>query len=243
MSPFSINFYDIAEIKNKKTFLNSGKEGACYFLDDKTLIKLFHVLDAKRKIYFSSYKSDNIAFPIDVYYYDNTSFIEGYTMNYLEGVNIAQGFKSSLLIVDLINAYNKIRMEIEKFSNIYMADLVGVNILYDYQNNKINIIDTSKWYPMKDGMLKNISRLDAILIDRLLTVIKNDYQDLLKKNERLELLFQEYTNILMEFQYLEKVYNPNLFREFVDELVKTISNYQDEVFTIGDLKTKIIKKS
>ena len=243
MARFSVDFQGIEEIKREKEFLNSGKEGACYFLDSKTIIKLFHILRGNRKINFKGYKSNNIAFPIDIYYYDDTNFIEGYTMNYLKGMSLSKEFDSSLLIDDLKNAYNKIRIEIENYPDIYMDDLVSVNILYDYNSNNFNIIDTSKWYKKKDAKLVNISRLNAILIDRLLEIVKNSYKDIIEHDPKLNLLYQEYNNILMGFQYLEKVYNPELFLEFVDRLVKIVNNYNEKVETIGDLKPKVLKKS
>ncbi len=242
MGRFSVDFQGIEELKREKEFLSSGKEGACYFLDSKTIIKLFHILRGNRKINFKGYKSDNIAFPIDIYYYDDTNLIEGYTMNYLKGMSLSKGFDSSLLIDDLKNAYNKIRMEIEKYPNIYMDDLVSVNILYDYNSNNFNIIDTSKWYKKKDAKLINISKLNAILIDKLLDILKNSYKEIINEDSKLNLLYQEYNNILMGFQYLEKVYNPELFLEFVDRLVKILNNREKKVETIGDLKPKVLKK-
>ena len=243
MGRISVDFCEIASIKSEKEFLSSGKEGACYFLDSETIIKLFHILRGNRKINFKGYKSDNIAFPIDIYYYADTNLIEGYTMNYLKGMSLSKGFDSSLLIDDLKNAYNKIRIEIEKHPNIYMDDLVSVNILYDYNSNNFNIIDTSKWYKKKDAKLINISKLNAILIDKLLDILKNSYKEIINEDSKLNLLYQEYNNILMGFQYLEKVYNPELFLEFVDRLVKILNNREKKVETIGDLKPKMFFNS
>ena len=153
MGKVLVNIIDILEIESNNTFLAKGKEGSCYFLNKDTVIKIFKTVRKYKNIYIKDHTSPNIAFPKDIYYLEDSNLIKAYTMNYLKGKDIYLGLDSSLLIDNLINAYNKIRLEIEKFPNIYMADLVGVNILYDNSSNEFNIIDTSEWYKLKNSLI------------------------------------------------------------------------------------------
>ena len=205
MNRVMVGLLDIADIKSNNTFLGNGKEGSCYFLDKDTIIKLFHILKAERKLNFVGYTSDFIAFPKDIYYYNDSKLIEGYTMNYMRGMSLSNEIDSNLLIADLILAYNKIKSEIETLPNIYMDDLVSVNVLYDYNDNNINIIDTSRWYRLKNSKDKNINRLNCILIKSLLMTINPlDYE---YKSNRLKKLYSEYRGLILELG----IYNLDIF--------------------------------
>ena len=232
MNRVMVGLLDIADIKSNNTFLGNGKEGSCYFLNKDTIIKLFHLLKAERKLNFVGYSSDFIAFPKDIYYYYDSNLIEGYTMNYMKGISLSNDLDNDLLIEKLILAYNKIKSEIETLPNIYMADLVRVNVLYDYNANNINIIDTSRWYRLKNSKDKNVNRLNCILIKSLLMTINPlDYE---YKSEKLKKLYNEYRGLELELG----IYNLDIFLEILEELIKYNKKTKDKVKTIGDLKIK-----
>ena len=230
MTRVMVDLIDIANIRSNNTFLGNGKEGSCYFLNSDTIIKLFHLLKIDRKINFVGYISDYIAFPKDVYYFDDSKCIEGYTMNYMKGVNLYNGIDNDLLIENLILAYNKIRLEIESFPNICMDDFVTVNTLYDYNNNVINLIDTSRWYRLKNSKDRNVNRLNCTLIYSLLKAINaKDYE---YKSDKLNKLYDEYRFFKMNLG----IYNLDIFMEMINELIKYNLETKEKVKTIGDLK-------
>ena len=240
MGRVSVSRYDIEQIKkNHLTFLGAGREGGCHYIGDGKVLKIFFTPKTRKEISFVGYKSDMIAFPIDIYYYEDSKMVAGYTMNYLLGTDIYKGLPNYILISDLINAYDKIRQEVKKFSNIYMCDLASVNILYDYSEHRINIIDTNCWYRKKDSYKRNISHINGELITSILHKINIEEID---KYPTLFKLYQEYRNILKGFRYLDKVYDENLFLKFLEELVKISKNISGEVKNVADLGEKILKK-
>ncbi len=230
MNRVSVGVIDILEIESNNTLLGFGKEGSCYFLNNNTVLKLFKKVSKYRNIYIKNHTSPYIAFPKDIYYLEDTNLIKGYTMNYLKGKDIYLGLDNSLLIDDLIKAYNKIRLEIEKFPNIYMADLVGVNILYDNSNNEFNIIDTSEWYKLKNALTYNLNSLNYNILKSLFKTINLEQSEF--KSNKLRKLYQEYKDLILELN----IYNLDLFMEFITELVTYNKEYKDKVKTISDLK-------
>ena len=157
-------------------------------------------------------------------------------MNYMKGINLFKELDDSLLIENFISAYNKIRLEIESFPNIYMADLVGVNVLYDYNANNINIIDTSRWYRLKNSKDLNVNKLNCVLIKSLLLTINPlDYD---YKSDKLKKLYNEYRSLVLELG----IYNLDIFLEILEELIKYNKETKDKVKTIKDLKIKKISR-
>ena len=120
----------IEEIKRLNS-IGRGKEGSCYLASDE-VIKLYHTLDSKRKIYFNDLSSENISFPKDIYLDENTNLVAGYTMDYLFGGKILDGFNCNLEIDKLRQMYIDIRNVIINYKDIYMDDLCLENILLDY---------------------------------------------------------------------------------------------------------------
>ncbi len=230
MGKVLVNIIDILEIESNNTFLAKGKEGSCYFLNKDTVIKIFKTVRKYKNIYIKDHTSPNIAFPKDIYYLEDSNLIKAYTMNYLKGKDIYLGLDSSLLIDNLINAYNKIRLEIEKFPNIYMADLVGVNILYDNSSNEFNIIDTSEWYKLKNSLIYNINNLNHSLLKSLFRTI--DLEESNFKSDKLRKLYQEYKDLILDLE----IHDLDLFMNFITELVSYNKEYKDKVKTISDLK-------
>ena len=241
MSRVLVSRYDIEQIKkNNLSNLGSGREGCCHYIGEGKVLKIFFTPKTRKEISFVGYKSDMIAFPIDIYYYEDSKMVAGYTMNYLLGSDIYKGLPKSILISDLISAYNKIRQEVENFPNIYMCDLASVNILYDEINKQINIIDTNCWYKKKDSFKRNISHIDGELITSIMHKFNSEE---IEKYPKLFKLYQEYKNILRGFRYLDKIYDENLFLNFLEELVNISRNFNDNVEFVDDLGEKILKKS
>ena len=227
MSKVLVDLKRIEEIKRLDS-IGRGKEGSCY-LAPHEIIKIYHMLDNKRKIYFDDLNSENISFPKDIYIYENINLIAGYTMDYLSGGKILNGFKCDLEIDKLKQMYIDIRNTIINYKDIYMDDLCLENILLDYKNNKINLIDTSKWYPKDNSSEKNIMWLDRCLVYVLLS-------------KNLEWLI-EYANKSNELFNLYRFYKLGYhinFLEILDAIKYDVEQKSNcKVKTINDLIIKI----
>ena len=209
----------------KSQSLDSGKEGKCYLDKNNKVIKIFHKKTMFRKIYFDNINHNQIAFPIDLFY-DKDNCILGYTMNYLNGKNLLNGFSKDLDLNELKSVYLKTRLMILKLKNIYMDDNCLENMLYDYESKKINLIDTSRWYEKLDGELDSINDFNWQMINSLLRNI--DWKSF-KLNRDKELY-----NMFLTYKYTKDI--PSLFMEFLSELENKVSEYKGEkVKTIKDL--------
>ena len=220
MSCVLVSKEELERIK-KGAYINSGDEGTCY-LYNNLIFKIYHNPVYNRKVSFDLEKSNNIAFPEDILIDINTKTIIGYTMKLIQGINLKNGFSNDLNLLDLKNAYLKIKKEIERFSYIDMNNISLTNILFDYNKNIINLIDTSLWTYGNDN--KNIQRLDYMLIKALsITLDWNRY----KLNSE-QVLFDLYGMHLNGNSY---------FLEFLTELEIKVSDLkQDKIKIINDLK-------
>ena len=106
MSKVLVDFKRIEEIR-KLEIIGRGKEGSCYLLNNQEVIKLYHFLKGKTKLYFDDLESKNISFPKDILVYSNN--VIGYTMNYLDGEKILNGFKRELELEKLKQMYIDIK--------------------------------------------------------------------------------------------------------------------------------------
>ena len=219
---------EIERLKSSKP-MGAGNEGTCYFGDNGSkIVKLFCEKEIERhiEISFTNMHHEQIAFPIDVLINEKGETI-GYTMNYLSGIKIINGLNDSLSIEDLKKAYFSMRIIILKLKNIYMEDNCLENMLYDYQNNRINLIDTSRWYEKLDGQIGSINKFNRQLITALINNINFKHHKL-NHDKRL---FEMY----LDYKKSEDVIS--LFIEFLNELEIKVSEYKGEkVKTIGELK-------
>ena len=219
---------EIERLKSSKP-MGQGKEGTCYFQGNGSkIIKLFYEKELERhnEISFTNMYHEQIAFPIDVLINEKGETI-GYTMNYLSGIKIINGLNDSLSIEDLKKAYFNMRIIILKLKNIYMEDNCLENMLYDYQKNRINLIDTSRWYEKLDGQIGSINNFNRQLITALINSIDFKHHKL-NHDKRL---FEMY----LDYRKTEDVLS--LFIEFLNEIEKKVSEYKGEkVKTIGELK-------
>jgi len=230
MAHILVDLKKVEEIR-KLNLIDSGKEGSCYFLSDTEVIKIFHILDNKRKIYFDDLKFSNIAFPEDIYIYENTGLIQGYTMPYLEGEKFVDGFSKRLLLSDLKNAIINMKNVIARYPFICMYDLSLTNMLFDYKLNQIKLIDTGKWYKKEDSKKENINTFN--------------YKIMLALIRGLDWLNHPLNqdSILHDIYRMHKI-GESLPIEFLEELERKISLENGEkVKTIGDLERKVFKKS
>ena len=228
MSKVLVDRKDLEAIRDYE-LLGKGYEGSCYFIDDDYIVKLFNEYRKNRKIYFDDMVCNQIAFPIEKLYTIKNKLLVGYTMKYLEGQKFINGFLETLDISSLKVAYVKIRYIILNLKNIYMDDNCLENMLYDYELNKINIIDTSRWIPSdkEDINLDNIKEFNWQLMTALLRNI-NWKQFKLNHDKSLYELF-------MTYNYSEDTVT--IFLDFLNELESVISNYKGyKVKTIKDLK-------
>lgn len=223
--------------KRKLEFLDSfarGKEGSCHFIEDgNKVLKLYYIYMKDRQVYFDDLKSLNISFPIDILIDSLSGLIVGYTMNYLEGIQIHSGFPRDVNLENLKKMYIDIKKEIEKFSNIRMNDLCVPNILADFNNSKFNLIDTSVWYPKDNAYNENMADfnkcLNYILCGRTLPWL-NEY---LGKSPEL---FRMYS--------LYKLGQPVSFIELLEAIELEVSKkFRKNVVTIDDLTPKVFKKN
>lgn len=63
-------------------------------------------------------------------------------------------------MADLKKAYQILKLEVLKYKDMYMDDNCLANMLFDYNKKRINLIDTSRWYPEENGVLKNLENLN-----------------------------------------------------------------------------------
>lgn len=220
MSCVLVSKEELEKIK-KGTYVNSGDEGTCY-LYNNLIFKIYHNPIYNRKVNFDLETSNNIAFPEDILIDIDTKTIIGYTMKLIQGINLKNGFSNDLNLLDLKNAYLKLKKEIERFSYIDMNNISLTNILFDYNKNIINLIDTSLWTYGNDN--KNIQRLNYMLIKALsITLDWNRY----KLNSE-QVLFDLYGMHLNGNSY---------FLEFLTELEIKVSDLkQNKIKIINDLK-------
>lgn len=205
-----------------------GKEGSCYLPeDDNRLVKIFYEWNKSKKIYFENYHHSQIAFPIDTLYDDKDNLV-GYTMYYLSGEKFINGFHNDLDLQKLKEVYLKTRIMILKLKNIYMDDNCLENMLYDYKLNRINLIDTSRWYEKLDGHIESINEFNWQMITALLENINwKQY----KFNHDKQLL-----DLYLTYKYTSFTGIESLFIEFLNELELKVSEYKGEkVKTIKDL--------
>lgn len=222
-----VEISDLENIKKMK-YLGKGKEGCCYLNERQNIvIKLFNGLDINQKIYFDDKTNSQISFPIDILYDKKTNIIKGYTMNYLNGKNLLNGFRGDLEIKDLKKAYIKMRLIMLYLKDIYMDDLCLENMLFDYNLKKINLIDTSRWYIKYDGQIDNIKELNWQMMSALFR----------SKVFELSMIQQNKTINEMIRMFENDQYDVSLFLNFLNELEKYISEYKgSKVKTLNDFR-------
>ena len=218
---------DISKIK-LGSYIGKGKEGFCYLSQDKSQVtKLFYGINKDKKIYFDNIVNSQIAFPKEILYDKESQKMIGYTMPYLNGDRLLDGFDSSMQLRDLKNAYLQIRLIILKLKDVYMDDLCLENMLYDNNSKLINIIDTSRWYQEYDGQFESIKILNWQLMCALLLTIRAEYTRL-KQNKRLNELLKMYENDEKDI---------SMFINFLNELELDVSEYQGKkIKQISELK-------
>lgn len=233
MSKVLVDDHDVEAIRFGRK-IGVGKEGTCYFSeDDNQVAKIYHMYLPRRKVYFENLSDSNITFPNDILFDMETGLIAGYTMDYLPGIKLLDGFSIKLKIQELKKAYLVIREKLKEYNDIYMDDLVLENILFDYQRNVFNLIDTSRWYPCFDSYRENLKLLDGALAHALCYNHLYWLKENLAVSKELLKLYQAY----QDYQFI-----PFLeLLEMSEEEIKQKTGIKPDI--IGDLSPKVYKKN
>lgn len=135
--------------ENYKLFNSTGATADIYQdKDNYLLLKIFRTrkdeYDKDKWNKLSKLKTNYFAFPIDIIYIRNV--IKGYTMYKKDGL-IFDELGIDILIKDFIEALKKLEYDLRIISenNIKILDLHTGNILYDSNENVINIIDSDEY--------------------------------------------------------------------------------------------------
>ena len=240
MASVLVDFQEIENYKKNNMCGRPGKEGTCYYLTNDIIIKIFHIFLGDKRVYFDNLKNEFISFPIDVFYDSIVKLETAYTMKYLEGTTLINGFSKEIKIENVKKAYINLKKIIEEYKDINMYDMCLANILYDAKTNSLNLIDTSRWYPSNNSFLTNIEQFNNCLCYSLFRynmswIRKIDNLDL----KKLTNLFKTYEN------YLDNNF-PN-FLELLDIVSYEIEKNSDKkIKTFDDLsfyQDKFEKKS
>ena len=207
--------------------VGNGKEGICYFSeDDNKVVKIFHDWHSVYSLLTDKIKHSQIAYPIDILY-DKEDNLRGYTMYFLGGQKFKNGFPDNLNLEELKSLYRNLKDIILSMKDIYMDDNCLDNMLLDQNLQRINLIDTSRWYEKVDGHLESVNEFNWQMINALLENIDWKHFKLNQDKQLFELH--------MVYEYLENI--PSLFIDFLNELeIKVSEERQEKVKTIKDLK-------
>lgn len=234
MGKVLVDDHDVEAIRFGRKIDVNGKEGTCYFSEeDNQVVKIYHMYLPRRKVYFENLSDNNISFPNDILFDMETGLIAGYTMDYLSGIKLLDGFSKKLEIQKLKKAYLVIREKLKEYNDIYMGDLVLENILFDYQRNIFKLIDTSRWYPCFDSYRENSKLLDGALAHALCYNHLYWLKENLGVSKELLKLYQAY----QDYQFI-----PFLeLLEMSEEEIKQKTGIKPDI--IGDLSPKVYKKN
>ena len=231
MGKVLVDFQDIENYKKGNKCGRPGIEGACYFLDKETLVKIYHVFYKNRITHFSDIIDSDIAFPIDILLYEDTNLEAGYTMKYLQGEKFLYGFSDKILISDLKKAYLDLKKKIELYRDIYMQDMSLVNIMYSKTENKFKLIDTDQWYTCYNSNIENLKQLDLCLSYAIF-----------KYNASWVSLSDDKSDQLFDLYKWHKLGYTTPFLEVLEVLEKELNEkYGVKAKNIADLTPKIYK--
>ncbi len=192
---------------------NFGSGAKIYKINNLEVLKVFrNILSSSiqdRFNYFKNIKANYFAFPTDNLYINNKLY--GYKMDFKEG-KMFNVLEDNILIKDLIYSLKKLDRDLHILdeNNIKIFDLHGFNILYNEQNNEINIIDVDEYgLYSKDTYLYNLKAV----INRIIRYLQ-----------------------LREFN-LDKVYDINSFiNEFNNEINRLQEICKFKIETKSDIK-------
>ena len=228
MSHIHISKEEIERIKSLKAVNGkNGDYGKCYFLNKKTLFKLFYPPGCEEELHFVGRKSDYISFPINTYYDDKMNIV-GYTIKYFPGRNLWFGFRPNDEIEKLKSAYFKAIDVIKKHPDVLMKDLICYNMMYDSTTNAFYLIDTDKWIVGEDTYFTNAYKFDKQIMFIFTTLFLRWRDYSLNEIKSLRDIYKE---------YVYDVKRLGIFPDFLTEVSKLVSERkEEEVKTIGDLR-------
>lgn len=209
-----MNIYSKNELKKyQRIDDNFGSGAKIYKINNLEVLKVFrNILSSSiqdRFNYFKNIKANYFAFPTDNLYINKKLY--GYKMDYKEG-KMFNVLEDNILIKDLIYSLKRLDRDLHILdeNNIKIFDLHGFNILYNEQNNEINIIDVDEYgLYSKNTYLYNLKAV----INRIIRYLQ-----------------------LREFN-LDKVYDINSFiNEFNNEINRLQEICKFEIETKSDIK-------
>lgn len=244
MAIIRVNYKEIEALRYG-VLVGYGKEGRCYFQeDDNLLVKLFHYFIKDRQIYFSYLKDARISFPVDILKYEDTESVVGYTLPFLQGESLKDGFKMDTSLEKLKESFLELKELINKYKDIYMNDICLDNIFYDYDKNQFNLIDTSRWYPKVNGYRENLSNINWIFIAGLTESLDLKHNRLSEDEffNKLYKIYYQYKLEIIKKNNKMKYQDMNidgLFLDILNNLIENGSRLSDhEVKTIKELVIK-----
>lgn len=230
MSRVLVEFQKIENYKKGIQCGKSGKEGSCYYINDDIIIKIFHIFVDCKRVYFDDLKNDHIAFPIDVYIDSLVKLETAYTMKFLPGSKMINGISKKIDIENLKQAYLSLRKIIENYKDINMYDMCLANILYDAKTNSLNLIDTSRWYPLDKSFNENILQFNNCLCYSLFRYNLEWLKDLDDKEPLHKVYEKFFNNDFIDFSELLDIiiYEMNKKSEKKIKTFGDLSFYQDK---------------
>ena len=210
---------------DKKTYLNKGRCGVCYELQNGTVLKLFNEVKGISEIEkfknMLKYKNQNFLFPFD-FVYDEEKFY-GYITKKSLGQTLEDSF-SSINLEKFSTHSILLEKNIKSISDgkIFLEDFHPGNIMYD--GNIIEVIDTDSYrfkynYTTDDVVKENLKRYSFVIYNLLVNNIK----------------FNKNTNYIIQkaFVYTHTMISVS---EILIKLKETMEKYyKEEINTIDDL--------
>ena len=123
MGKVLVDDHDVEAIRFGRK-IGVGKEGTCYFSkEDNQVVKIYHMYLPRRKVYFENLSDSNITFPNDTLFDMETGLIAGYTMDYLSGIKLLDGFSKKLEIQKIMKLKPTFRQNKKKFLKNIMISI------------------------------------------------------------------------------------------------------------------------
>ena len=218
----------------EKRPIDSGSEGDVYYLDNKTVLKVFNEIidsedyDVDCLLKFSNVKNDSYYFAKLAYIINNV--IAAYTMDRCNGYNLTKINPLSIKFDDLLSAYIKFEKDTKLISNIHIK---GFDMMFNfmYDGKKFGAIDTIYYYTSdedeNDIYKSNICTFNNELAQLL---VDGNFSKFIKHDHILNELY----NMIIKNKFVD-------FKQFITLFRKKLSEYCDkEIIYLDDASKAIV---